>query len=648
MSHNACSILMVAEKPSICTSVAEALFAMYNRTRGGGNDGLQARGRSPPVYEFHGMFQGKPSFIRVTSVTGHVFSLDFPAKYQNWDSVDPVDLFSAPTVHSTEGRGGGIARHLQQEAKGMDALVLWMDCDREGENICFEVIQVISGTMKMKFNHAVSSTVPSNVYRAKFSAVTPKDIEHAMQGLVSPNENEALSVDARQELDLKVGVAFSRFQTKYFQGKYGNLDSTVISYGPCQTPTLGFCVQRHDEIKSFVPEPFWSVDLTVSCGTSNRGVPLQWDRKRVFDQDIAEMFSSMLSQQEQLYCYDVKVTEKRRPRPLPLNTVEMLKMASKYLGIGPHATMRAAEHLYLSGYLSYPRTESTSYPKSFDFRDALAIQQDHPVWGQHARELLRDGFTTPRQGHDAGDHPPITPVGLARDLSGDNQRIYELVSRHFLATIYRDAIFQQTKAKFRTISLLSGTEEGFTVTGRRDIDLGFMRVLMDAPSSAEGGEGEEDEDEDLPTCVGDIPDFRKGESYRVSSARLRSGHTSAPGNLTECELIGLMEKNGIGTDASIPTHINNILTRNYVTLGPNRTLQPTDLGVVLVHGYLRIDPDLVLPEVRSAIESFCDLIAKGAAKKEQVSTLKFQFALPLINASILPCFRWCLTHWPTL
>lgn len=177
---------------------------------------------------------------------------------------------------------------LSQEAKGCDYLILWLDCDKEGENICFEVMECVSRQIK---NIRSNNTT----FRAKFSAITEKDIKHAMANLIQPNENEAKSVDARQEIDLRIGCAFTRFQTKFFQGRYGDLDSSLISYGPCQTPTLGFCVQRHDEIQSFKPESFWYIQLLVG----NPEVALEWSRNRIFSKDVANLFLNLVKKQRE-------------------------------------------------------------------------------------------------------------------------------------------------------------------------------------------------------------------------------------------------------------------------------------------------------------------------------------------------------------
>jgi DNA topoisomerase-3 len=649
MSSSLPVVMMVAEKPSICNSIAVALS--------GGLEHCNSRGRTPPVHEFPGTFLGKKCLYRVTSVTGHVFSTDFPKEYQDWESIAPSELFQAPVL-SIPTRGS-IVSLLKNEGRGIDSLVLWLDCDREGENICFEVIRCVKSVM--------SSRKGRQIYRAKFSAVNREDIVKAMSCLGVPNKAESDAVDARQELDLKVGVAFSRFQTLYFQGRYADLDARCISYGPCQSPTLGFCVRRHLEISHFQAEPYWILQVNVmskgidgggggSGGSGGGGggggsesadargggsrsnnnhtpLALEWERGKCFDQNVCRTFYERVHVNQTLIVQDVQTREMKQSRPTPMNTVQLLKVASKALGIGPHDTMRAAENLYLRGYLSYPRTESTAYPKSFDIANILKQLQSHDAWGYYVQNLLQNGgYTKPKGGVDMGDHPPITPCRLAQpyELSGSESRIYDLVARHFVATVSPDAIYLRTKVQFK------GAEEMFHLSARVLIDPGFLEIQRrprrtEANDGGGGGGGDGVEEEKK------LPSFQKGEVVEIIGAgyngdaaseaiprrcslSMKALMTKPPDYLTESELIGLMERNGIGTDASIPTHINNISKRNYVKLVKNggRRLVPTRLGIVLVQGYLRIDPDLILPKIRSNIEDQCSLIASGAATKEDV------------------------------
>ncbi|XP_055640990.1 DNA topoisomerase 3-beta [Toxorhynchites rutilus septentrionalis] len=592
--------LMVAEKPSLAASLAAILSNGKCSSRKGLNNACS-------VHEWIGNFHGDQTKFKMTSVCGHIMGLEFVGKFNSWDKVDPAELFSCPTEKKESTPNLRMPHFLSQEAKGCDYLILWLDCDKEGENICFEVMAAVSGIIRNVFSNRVT-------YRAKFSAITEKDIKYAMENLTHPNANEAKSVDARQELDLRIGCAFTRFQTKFFQGKYADLDASLISYGPCQTPTLGFCVQRHDEIQTFKPESFWYLHVAVGEKAENQ---LDWARVRIFEKEVACMFLNKIKDCKEALVENVSSKETFRSRPQALNTVELMRAASAGLGIGPHTTMQIAEKLYTRGYISYPRTETTQYPANFDLRGVVKLLQHSSDFGEEAKLLIGD-MNSARKGTDVGDHPPITPMKLAsrNELDGDTWRVYDYICRHFLATVSRDLKYRLTTTKFRI------GNELFTNTSSVLIDPGYTKVM----TWQAFGRNETI----TPFCV--------NEKVKIAEVRLAESQTGPPDYLTESELISLMEKHGIGTDASIPVHINNICQRNYVSVGGGRTLTPTNLGIVLVHGYQKIDPELVLPTMRSAVEEQLNLIAHGSADfhsvlKHAVEIFRLKFLYFVQNIS---------------
>lgn len=119
----AMKILMVAEKPSLAESIASILSKKKSKSR---------RGVACNVHEYTGNFKGQSAKFCVTSVMGHVFSVDFTKEYNNWDAVDPLELFEGDIVKQEANPKSHIVKHLQVEAKGADYLILWLDCDREG------------------------------------------------------------------------------------------------------------------------------------------------------------------------------------------------------------------------------------------------------------------------------------------------------------------------------------------------------------------------------------------------------------------------------------------------------------------------------------------------------------------------------------
>jgi DNA topoisomerase IA len=179
------------------------------------------------------------------------------------------------------------------------------------------------------------------------------------------------------------------------------------------------------------------------------------------------------------------------------------------------------------------------------------------------------------------------------------------------------------------------------------VSKGFLAVLLHTQYGDEADKEAHDDEEERS-----LPEFVKGERIPLvksnsasnssqvqlttsvpvwASLDVKEKITKPPGYITESELIGMMEKHGIGTDASIPTHIQNIQNRNYVRLESGRRLIPNKLGTVLVQGYHQIDSGLVLPTVRSDIEGQCDRIAKG--EMDKVCLQSYQVLLPFENIS---------------
>ncbi|KAJ1550221.1 DNA topoisomerase 3-beta-1, partial [Nowakowskiella sp. JEL0078] len=363
------------------------------------------------------------------------------------------------------------------------------------------------------------------------------------------------------------------------------------------------------EKKLFVPESYWTIGASIKVQGST--IALSGELGMIFDKKKANDVRNTLKVEKNARVISAKSEKKSTARPHALNTVELLKVASSGLGIAPHETMQIAERLYIQGYISYPRTETSKYPPSFDLRGVLEAQQRNSNWGSYAHDLLVNGFTHPEGGHDAGDHPPITPMRSAseEELGGATWRLYDYIARHFIGSLSSNLYYTKTS------SIIKIGSEKFSWSGNRVLKPGFSAVMHWRAMS----------DQVFP-C-----EIKEGDSFEITEISLKEGLTTPPDYLTESDLIGLMEKLGIGTDASMAIHISNICTRRYVTVdGNSRFLIPTNLGIVLIHGYQKIDPDLALPTLRASMEQKISLVATGKERcekvlEEEISIFKLKF-----------------------
>ncbi|SGZ50226.1 CIC11C00000003638 [Sungouiella intermedia] len=587
-------ILCVAEKNSIAKEVANVLSGGRSRPR-------DSTYKFVKNYDFTYNFPGLGNCdVTMTAVSGHILGTDFGPEYA-WGKCFPGRLFDAPFITSVskdkDKRSQKIHDNIVKEARNADRLMIWTDCDREGEYIGWEILHVAQ--LKNR------NITLGNTWRAQFSHLEPSHVVSAARNPQALDMKLVEAVECRKEFDLRVGTSFTRFLTNVYKSKNMVGDKEVVSYGTCQFPTLSFVVDRYVRVRRFTPEPFWYIDVVVDH--KGQKVPFSWTRGHLFDKAFVYLlYSQIMLGNSPATISSVSTKPTQHYRPFPLTTVELQKCCSRFFRLTAKQALDAAELLYTAGFISYPRTETDRFPESMDLPSYIAKQTQDPRWGSYAQSLTGgNAFRNPRGGkHDDKAHPPIYPVKYVNidTLRGDQKKVYEFVARRFLACCSDDAKGLQTSVELQWAS------EKFTAGGVQVTQRNFLDVYpySDWKSSAQ------------------LPEFQRNETVKVHSAKLKEGKTSPPNYMTETELIALMDANGIGTDATIAEHIDKIILRNYISRrksGKSEIFIPTSLGITLIQAFDAILIDrisLSKPFLRRALEGFLQKISRGEITKQDV------------------------------
>lgn len=348
-----------------------------------------------------------------------------------------------------------------------------------------------------------------------------------------------------------------------------------------------------------MPKSFWTTQASIKIGSA-AAIQLTSERGRVFDRKKCEAHTKEIEKMKTARITELSHDSKSVSRPHALNTVELLKVGSAKLGMSPSDTMHTAEWLYISGYISYPRTETSQYPENFDITSLVKSQQRHPLWGEFCRDLLSEGqglIKRPEGGYvglptiliylllakilviTRPSRPQISSSGRKTWLIGNGEcmtmscvtlsdRYPETATTHVPKQLSKSERFSLTRITLK---------DSFSWAGNRVTKPGFTGVMHWKQMS----------NEEFPV------EMEKDREYEICNVGIKEGQTEPPPYLSESDLIELMETHGIGTDASMAVHINSVTNRRFVNVvGTRRSLVPTNLGIVVIHGIQKIDSDL--------------------------------------------------------
>lgn len=531
----------IAEKPSVAREIAQILGANSRK------DGyLEGNGYA------------------VTWTFGHFCTLKSPDDYNAlWKKWDLYALPMLPEKFETKlMSNAGVKKQfgvIKKLLKSAELVINCGDAGQEGELIQRWVIKEAKYTGKVK--------------RLWISSLTTQAIQAGFQNLKDASEFDALFYAgfSRAIGDWLLGMNATRAYTL----KYGGFKQ-LLSIGRVQTPTLSMIVARQKEIENFKPRPFWELH------TIYREVDFHYEEGRFEDQQSGqELLEKITGKPFEIISFEKKKGKEYAPSLFDLTSLQVY--CNKKFGYSANQTLQIIQSLYEKKLVTYPRVDTTYLPTDV-YPKVPGILQQLKNYSNFTASILQQPIKKSKKVFNdkkVTDHHAIIPTGVEQSLPANEQNVYDIVVRRFIAVFYPECIVSN--------NTVIGDVDGirFKATGKEILEEGW-RVLF--PKSKKKTDDDKKDQEKI------LPNFVKGESG-PHDPKLVEKKTQPPKHYTEAtllrametagkkvddeELRELMKANGIGRPSTRANIIETLFKRQYIKRNRKQILA-TQTGIDLI------------------------------------------------------------------
>ena len=572
-------VLIITEKPDAALRIASALDEKENPQRLYDN--------SVPYYVAR---RGRE--IVVVPALGHLYTITGEQKGRSY----PVFTFKWVPRYVAERKATRIRSWLQtitKLAKEAEIFIDACDYDVEGCIIGYCILKYACGNKEQMSKRMKYSTLTKQELEKSYAEPLP----HLDFGLIEAGLT-------RHEVDWLYGINLSRAltnATKNWSGRYA-----TISTGRVQGPTLKFLVTREEDIKTFVPTPYWQIKAKVEI--NGQLFEAKYEKQRVETRKEAEaIVDACKNKKGQIE--EVEVREFIQPPPFPFDLGTLQNEAYNLFKYTPRRTLSIAQQLYLNALISYPRTDSQKLPSTIGYKMILKNLSKAEEYKRLTSELLAQQTLRPNEGKkDDPAHPAIYPTGNLpeKGLETSERKIWDLVARRFMSVFGESAVKQSMKV------CLAVDGHHFYLDGRRILTEGWMHYYEPYVRFEE--------------VI--LPPIKEGQPVNIKRMVLESLLTEPPSRYNPSSLLREMEETGIGTKATRADTIQTLYDRGYVK---DERMKVTGLGFEVSEILERYCPTIISTTLTRELETKMNRIQENKEKREEVLTEVVEILKPVLE-----------------